>query len=82
MSSSEITYTPEEQVKLNEFDRQVQAFNNFRMVVARSLYQGQDAPSVQQLLQFLHEIASQASKQMEEIKVLASQRLPQTVEGK
>jgi len=74
MSETPITFTAEESVKLSELDRQVQAFSNFRIVVARSLYCGQDAPVVQQLLQFLQEITAQSSKQIEEVKTLANQR--------
>jgi hypothetical protein len=74
MSETPITFTTEEQVKLTELDRQVQAFSNFRTLVARSLYIGQDALIVQQLLHFLQEITGQSSKQIEEVKTLASQR--------
>jgi len=76
MADQPLTFTSEEQVKLSELDRQVQAFSNFRVVVARSLCSGQDAPVIQQLLQFLQEITVQSSKQMEEVKTVASQRLP------
>jgi len=79
MSDSQLTFTPEEQIKLTELDRQVQAFSNFRTVVARSLYCGQDAPVAQQLLQFLQEITAQSSKQIEEVKTLANQRLQPSI---
>jgi hypothetical protein len=74
MSETPVTFTSEEQLRLQELNKQAQAFDTFGTVVSRSLYAGQDALVVQQLLQFLHDIKNQSLKQVEEINANASKR--------
>ena len=74
MSETPVTFSAEEQVRLNELNNQAKAFDTFGLVVARSLYAGQDAQVVQQLLQFLQDIKTQSLKQVEAITNVATQR--------
>lgn len=74
MSEKPITFTEEEQIKLRELEDQAQGFANWRNVVLRSLYAGQDATSVANLGQFLQNLALQSAQQIEEIKKQAQVR--------
>jgi hypothetical protein len=74
MSETPVTFSAEEQVRLNELNNQAKAFDTFGLVVSRSLYAGQDAQVVQQLLQFLQDIKTQSLKQVEAITNAATQR--------
>lgn len=74
MSDVPVTFTPEEQLRLQELNNQAKAFDTFGVVVSRSLYVGQDSLVVQQLLQFLQDIKNQSLKQVEDITANATKR--------
>jgi len=74
MSEQPVIYNEQEQKQLQQLDAQVQGFANFKNATLRSLHSGQDAKIVADLVQFLHEIGSQAVKQAETIKAAAEAR--------
>lgn len=74
MSQAPITFTSEEQLKLNELQQQAEGFANFRNAVARSLSIGQDSVVIANLLQFLGNMAQQSAQQIEQIKSDAQAR--------
>jgi hypothetical protein len=74
MSETPVTFTSEEQLSLQQLNNQAKAFDTFGLVVSRSLYAGQDAQVVQQLLQFFQDIKTQSLKQVEAITNNATQR--------
>ena len=73
-----IIYNEQEQKQLQELQKNAEGFANFRNLVARSLYSGQDAMLAAQLLQFLGQMATDAAKQIEQINATADQRTKTT----
>ena len=69
-----VTFTEDEQLKLQELELQAKEYANWRNSVARSLHSGQDSPLIARLIQFLEHMAIQASKQIDEIRTAAQSR--------
>ena len=69
-----ITFTDAEQLKLQELEAQAQEYTTWRNCVARSLHAGQDGASVARLIQFLQNMAIQASKLIDEVRNTAQAR--------
>lgn len=74
MSDRPITFTEQEQLKLQELERQAQGFANFKNAVTRSMHSGQDSSLIAQLLQFLHDMAVQSANQIDDLRKTAQQR--------
>jgi hypothetical protein len=68
MADQPVIFTEQEQLQLQQLEGQANGFNNFKNLVSRSLYAGQDATLAAQLIQFLTEMTQQSSKQLEEIR--------------
>lgn len=69
-----IIYNEQEQKQLQELQKNAEGFANFRNLVARSLYSGQDSVLAAQLLQFLTQMAQDSAKGIEQINATAEAR--------
>lgn len=74
MADSTPIYTPEEQLRIIELDKQAKGFAIFKAAAARSLSSGQDAATIASLLKFLSDMEQQSNSQINEITNAAKQR--------
>lgn len=74
MAENTPIYTPEEQLRVVELDKQAKAFATFKLAVARSLSSGQDSGTISSLLKFLGDMEQQSNSQIKEITDAAKQR--------
>jgi len=74
MADQPLIFTEQEQLQIQQLEGQANGFNNFKNLVSRSLYAGQDAALAAQLIQFLTEMTQQSAKQLEAIKLTAQAR--------
>lgn len=81
MADAPVVFTSEEQLLLQQLESQVNGFNGFKNLVARSLYQGQDAPTAVDLQNFLSNLVSQATEQVKKIQAAAKERNSKPVES-
>lgn len=84
MADNTPIYTPEEQLRVVELDKQAKGFAGFKLAVARSLSSGQDSSVISSLLKFLNDMEQQSNFQIKEITDAAKQRnvtAPAVAEG-
>lgn len=65
--SQPLVFTSQQQLALQELEKQVNGFNGFKTLVSRSLYAGQDAAQAAQLIGFLGDLVAQAMTQVKKI---------------
>lgn len=67
MSNSPVVYSSEQQLQLQELEKQINGFNSFKAAVGRGLFSGQDSILAANLIGFLDNLSSQSMKQVKQI---------------